>query len=152
MWLVNKVVVLTLHTSGIGYDLTRKFLVAGNGVIARGRHQSAMQELQQELRSCTPVRGDLTTSACLADIKKAVVAPGGELDVLFNVAGVQFSYDFMLDKATTDKLNEEFGINSTAPLQLKCLTECSRRNGVKVALNLPPFRPTRPRSFSYKSY
>jgi short-subunit dehydrogenase involved in D-alanine esterification of teichoic acids len=118
MQLVNKVVVVTGSTSGIGHELTKKLLVAGNRVIACGRNKSVLHQLQQEFPSCAPVMGDLTSLECLTDIKKSVIDHGGELDILFNVAGVQYYYDFMLDEATPEKVREEVDINFTAQLQL----------------------------------
>jgi uncharacterized oxidoreductase len=114
----QRLVVVTGSTSGIGRTLARKLLAVGDRVIACGRNKRELLELAHEFPACIPVAGDLRHAEHLAEIKNAAANHGERLDVLFNVAGIQFAYDFISNEDAMNKIEEEIATNVTAQMQL----------------------------------
>ena len=86
---MERVIVITGGTNGIGLACARKFLNEGDKVIYLGRHQKA--EVDSELSAlgeATFVRADVAVQADCEAAVEAAVERYGRIDVLVNVAGI----------------------------------------------------------------
>ncbi len=86
---MDRVVIITGGTNGIGLECAKKFLREKDKVVYLGRHQK--QEVDTELSSlgdATFVRADVAVQAdCEAAVEKTIQLHG-RIDVLVNVAGI----------------------------------------------------------------
>ena len=87
----SRVVMVTGATSGIGRATARRFAADGSQVIACGRDSSALEEVEQEIKSqggtslSLPV--DVTVESQLQHAFDTAINQTGRLDVLVNAAG-----------------------------------------------------------------
>jgi 3-oxoacyl-[acyl-carrier protein] reductase len=86
--LAHKVAVVTGAASGIGEATARLFAHEGATVIAVDRPTSAIMTVHASVPRIVPLAADVTDADAPAAIVGAALAAGGELDILFNNAGV----------------------------------------------------------------
>ena len=85
---IQRVVLVTGATSGIGRAVAKRFASASERVIAIGRNTSALQDLAGELGdNCLTLALDITDEDATRSQFAQVVARAGRLDVLVNAAG-----------------------------------------------------------------
>ncbi|HXI24469.1 MAG TPA: SDR family oxidoreductase [Pyrinomonadaceae bacterium] len=86
-----RVVLVTGATSGIGRATARRFAADGSRVIACGRNRSALQEVEQEIKSqggtSFPLTVDVTVESEVQRAFETAINQTGRLDVLVNAAG-----------------------------------------------------------------
>lgn len=91
MNLVQRVVLVTGATSGIGRAVARRFAAASDQVIGFGRNRSALEELENEIKEAggTPliVAADVTDDKQLQTAFDSAIKRTGRLDVVVNAAG-----------------------------------------------------------------
>ena len=87
----SRVIMVTGSTSGIGRATARRFAAAGSHVIACGRNRSALQEVEQEIKSeggtSIALTVDVTIDAEVQHAFDTAISQTGRLDVLVNAAG-----------------------------------------------------------------
>ena len=87
---VEKCVLVTGATSGIGQAVAQSFLASGARVAAVGRNQMALDELlgvSEHNGELLKVRADVTDNEQLSEAVELVAEKFGRLDVLVNAAG-----------------------------------------------------------------
>lgn len=84
----GRVVVITGAGSGIGRATARAFLAAGWRVAALGRREAALAETVAQAPGAMVQPCDVTDPASVEAAFAAVVARWGQIDVLFNNAGI----------------------------------------------------------------
>ena len=114
-------VLLTGATSGIGEALLMRLVANGNIIIAVGRDQSKLQQLEQYPKvisySC-----DLTSPDSVQQLANFVVSQHSDLNLLINNAGIQHNYSFDANNAVSASLiQEELQVNLLAPIHLTSL-------------------------------
>lgn len=118
MKLAGKIVLVTGATRGIGRALAAAFAGQGAGVIVTGRDAAALAQVQSQLPQVIAIAGDLIRPADRKAVVEAVSAQFGRLDILVNNAGIQHQLDFAAMTGEDARIDEEFGLNLIAPIQL----------------------------------
>src|SRR2546422_11251020 len=88
---VEKVVIITGATSGIGRAVALRFAKALARVVAIGRNRSALEDVANEIKNaggeCLTLAADLTNESDSRLVIDTAVNEFGRLDVLVNAAG-----------------------------------------------------------------
>lgn len=111
---MNKVILVTGATDGIGRETAKLLVAGGHEVLLHGRNPT---KLQSALRELGAARGYLADLSRIADVDRfalAVSANHPRLDVLINNAGILKSSQ----PKTDDGLDVRFVVNTFAPYLL----------------------------------
>ena len=101
---MNKTILLTGATDGIGREAARMLIETGHDVLLHGRNPGKLAELQEELAGCRdgrPVYGYVADLSRLVDVDAfatKVKNDHARLDVLINNAGVYKAPDVVTSK------------------------------------------------------
>ena len=114
--LAGKVAIVTGAASGIGHATARLFAHEGALVIAVDRPASAITTAHAEQPRIVALAQDVATDVAPAAIVAAALHLGGQLDILFNNAGVSAN---ALGELTTDaQWDHTFAVNVRAVFRL----------------------------------
>ncbi|XQF91066.1 SDR family NAD(P)-dependent oxidoreductase [Pseudoalteromonas espejiana] len=121
---MNKTILLTGATDGIGLETAKMLLAQGHTVLLHGRNQDKLNNVQGALNEQYPQANtatyvaDLSVMAQVQTFAQTVLADlqqsGKTLDVLINNAGVYK----LADITTTEGLDARFAVNTFAPYLL----------------------------------
>lgn len=109
-------ILITGATSGIGYELTKKFLALGNHVIGTGRNIEKLSSLSSE--RLTPITCDLKQQDDIMKLTVVIRSSHTSLNVLINNAGVQLNYNLLAHEMPSSSLHDEMFVNFIAPILL----------------------------------
>jgi short-subunit dehydrogenase len=111
--LTGKVAIVTGASSGIGQAVARRLALSGVKVVLAARREDRLQSLASEIRaaggSVLAVPSDVRQRADIERLFGLTLEHWGQLDILFNSAGV--SYDQPLIKMDPERLREEVEVN-----------------------------------------
>ena len=117
---IQKTILLTGSTDGIGLETARMLVSLGHTVLLHGRSPAKLEKVERTL-STLPDGGhlecyvsDLSRMADVEALAKAVSEKHAKLDVLINNAGVYKAPDII----TQDGLDVRFAVNTMAPYLL----------------------------------
>jgi len=121
MKISGNTILITGGATGIGYELAKQFLEAGNEVIICGRREDRLIEAQKNLPELHIKVCDVADENDRNELFKWVTEEFEDLNVVINNAGIQRDVDFT--KGTEDLLNgeDEIKINLEAPIFLSAL-------------------------------
>jgi NAD(P)-dependent dehydrogenase (short-subunit alcohol dehydrogenase family) len=105
---VSRTVVVTGGAKGIGRAVVARFAALGDDVVALGRDQAALQQLEADL-SVRTIACDVTDERAVAE----TFARLDQVDVLVNNAG--FAESAALAKTTLESWGRHFDVNVTGP-------------------------------------
>jgi NAD(P)-dependent dehydrogenase (short-subunit alcohol dehydrogenase family) len=117
---MQKTILVTGSTDGIGLETVRMLVSLGHNVLLHGRDPAKLEKVE---RTLSALPGGGAVESCVADLSrmadvdalaKAVAEKHTGLDVLINNAGVYSSADLM----THDGLDVRFAVNTIAPYLL----------------------------------
>jgi uncharacterized oxidoreductase len=114
----NRVVVVTGGNSGIGRAFVERLAAAGARVIACGRNEASLQELQTRHPTVVALRCDITTRQEVLSLVSAVRDRHGCLDALINNAGIMEQVDLLGESVNDDRIAYEIGVNLTGTILL----------------------------------
>lgn len=115
--LAGKVAIVTGAASGIGCATARLFAQEGATVLAVDRPGSAVAEVHAESPTIVALAQDVATDDAPALIVEAALrAGGGQLDILFNNAGV--SRNALGELTTDEQWDAVFAVNTRAVFRL----------------------------------
>jgi len=117
---MQKTVLVTGSTDGIGLETAKMLVLAGHHVLLHGRNSAKLEEAEKAL-SALPGGGDVESYVAdlsrMADVEalaKAVAERHAKLDVLINNAGIYR----VPDSITQDGFDVRFAVNTIAPYLL----------------------------------
>ena len=117
---MQKTILVTGSTDGIGLETARMLVLRGENVLLHGRNPSKLEEAERALSGLSD-RGCVESYTCdlsrMADVEafaKAVAEKYAQLDVLINNAGVYKT----AEPVTQDGLDVRFAVNAIAPYLL----------------------------------
>ncbi|VAX03233.1 hypothetical protein MNBD_GAMMA19-676, partial [hydrothermal vent metagenome] len=94
MKIINKRIVITGGTSGIGYEMVR-YLCPDNEMIVVSRNTNKLNELSQKFGGITTYQADLSKTGDTETIADIIVKRYESIDILINNAAVQHSATFI---------------------------------------------------------
>ena len=110
MQFMNKVVIITGGSSGIGLASARRFVEEGAHVYITGRRQSELDKAKALIgRNVTAVKGDVANLADLDRLYEIVATEKGRVDIVFANAG--FVEHQTIDQLTPEHYEKTFNIN-----------------------------------------
>ena len=93
----DRVVVVTGGNSGIGRAFVERLATDGAKVIACGRNEATLRDLQNDHPTIQTFRCDITVRQDVLALAAAIQDRHGELDVLINNAGIMEHVDLLDD-------------------------------------------------------
>lgn len=111
-------VLITGGSSGIGFELARKFLEKGFTVIIADRKAEKLKIAQEELKNVLVFQCDVTKDNDVKKLRDYTQKQLGGIDILVNNAGVMNMLDIGDEKYALDKKFEEIEINYLAPIRV----------------------------------
>jgi uncharacterized oxidoreductase len=115
---LQKTVLITGGTAGIGEALAAAYLSRGDQVAVCGRSQAALDRFSRRYPEALAIQADITIEKAREAMLEAVALRFGRLDILINNAGVFIERDFVGEADPIHDLEGEIAINLTAPIQL----------------------------------
>ena len=119
MKLRGRTILITGGTSGIGLELAKTLLAAGNTVLITGRDSSRIQKAQQVLRGVHVFQCDVSEPLELAQLQREVLAKFPNLSVIINNAGIMRNLN--LNVTDPSDLTREIEISLNGPILLNQL-------------------------------
>jgi uncharacterized oxidoreductase len=114
----DRVVVVTGGTSGIGRELAIRLATEGAKVIACGRNETALRELQTHYPKIEVHRCDVSVGSDVLTLAQAIRDRHGRLDVLMNNAGIMEQVDLLDGAVSDERIAHEIAVNLTGPILL----------------------------------
>ena len=115
MKLVDRTILVTGGTSGIGLELARRLVAKGNTVIVTGRDEARLASVRTTLPGVHAIGSDVADAAAIDALHAEVVARFPSLDVLVNNAGVMRKLDLRADPSD---ITREIEINLAGPVRM----------------------------------
>ncbi len=112
---MNKIVVITGASSGLGKELAKIYLEKGYKLVLNGAHEQGFQEFEGK-ENVEIVVGDLTEQETIDKLADVVKSKFGQVDILINNAGIIYIQPF--EKNTPEQLNQLLAIDLVAPMLL----------------------------------
>ncbi|MEL6161043.1 MAG: SDR family NAD(P)-dependent oxidoreductase [Cyanobacteria bacterium J06623_5] len=115
---MQKTILITGSTDGIGLETAKKLVSQGHDVLLHGRNPSKLEKVENTLSASggrvESYVADLSLMANVAALAETVAQKHSQLDVLINNAGVYNAQNPM----TPDGLDIRFAVNAIAPYLL----------------------------------
>lgn len=132
---MNRIVIVTGGSKGIGFATAKKFLSYGDKVIILGRHEneSALEELKKK-GEVTFIRADVSIADDCRRVVSAAMETYGRIDVLANVAGIVGTRGAFVDLDLAD-IQNTININLMGTINLSQLAAremLKQRSGVII--------------------
>ena len=118
MKVTNNTILLTGGTSGIGYELVRRFYELGNRLIVVSSDPGKLTNLRNQFPDIDTIPCNLADSTQVNALIRRCLDDYPDINVLINNAGVQYPYDWLTESDGYQKISDEITINLTSPLQL----------------------------------
>ena len=136
MKLVNKRILVTGGTSGIGLELVRQ-LSPNNNVIVISRSAALSGALPNDANAVKVFQADLANQAQVTSVADTIVEQYSHIDVLINNAAIQNTPEFLSDEFEFEGIRKEIDINFTSLCQLTYLMlPLLLKDGDSVILNV----------------
>ncbi|MBQ4838555.1 MULTISPECIES: SDR family oxidoreductase [Pseudoalteromonas] len=120
MNLVNKVIVITGGTSGIGRQIVEQ-LHAQNKIVVIARNSDRLEQLKKGYKNVICVAADLSDPNCYKSLSERIQAEFPKIDVLINNAAIQNEPLFTDTNFEYEQIVREININFTAVCSLSYL-------------------------------
>jgi len=120
MQTTGNTILITGATSGIGLAFAQEFLRLGNRVIACGRREDRLKQLQQQFPGVITKVCDIQDEDQRVALVEWAIRTHPDLNVLINNAGIQLTSD-LTQPARVSRMHSELETNLVAPMHLASL-------------------------------
>lgn len=117
---MNKCVIITGASSGIGESLVQEFAKNNYNIIATGRDLQRTNASIKDVPNAKAWIGDISSSKDCNEIAAFAVKEFGRIDVVINCAGIIFRYDAI--NTTDQQWNDTIATNLSGPFYLSRAT------------------------------
>ncbi len=111
-------ILITGGSSGIGFELSKQLLAAGNTVIITGRDEARLARTKSKLPKVHTFKSDVGDSEQIPKLFGEVTRQFPDLNILINNAGIMKTVNFHKDSGSLENLTEEIRINLNGPMQM----------------------------------
>ena len=114
-------ILITGATRGIGLALMKKFYSLNNEIIAVGRDQNSLIQLQKDFPKISVIQCDLSNSKSIKNLTSQIAEKHPSLNTLINNAGIQVNFyeePFGTNQELWSDVEREIKVNLTSPIQL----------------------------------
>lgn len=118
MLLNQNVILLTGGTSGIGLELVRQLYALDNKLIVTSSKEEHLKKLQIQFPNIIPIVCDLSDEESVSQLIKTCTQYHQDINVVINNAGIQYNYEWAIEKDGLTKIAHEIAVNLTSPLQI----------------------------------
>ena len=101
-------IVLTGPTSGIGLALTKAFVKLGASVVALGRSQSKLSQLEHDVKNVEPILVDLNDLQSVSNAADVIRERFHHVDILINNAGMHYGWTTVGHPETSQGYDQVF--------------------------------------------
>lgn len=115
MKLKGKTILITGGTSGIGMELARQLLAAGNTVLVTGRDSDRIQKAKQALKGVHVFQSDASDPSDIASLYREATASFPALSVIINNAGIMRNLNLNSLPETAD-ITREVAVGLNGPI------------------------------------
>jgi uncharacterized oxidoreductase len=115
MKLEDKTILITGGTSGIGMELARQLLAAGNTVLITGRDSERIQKATQSLKGVHAFQSDASDPVDIAALHRQIIANFPALSVVINNAGIMRNLDLNAAAEPVD-ITREVAVGLNGPI------------------------------------
>jgi uncharacterized oxidoreductase len=119
--LLNRTVLVTGGTSGIGLGIAEAFRQANSRVIVCGRNKEKLARVKEKFPDITTIPCDISDTVQRKKLSAEVTGRFPDLDILVNNAGIQRYIDLKKGYDELKSGEDEIAINFTAPVELTAL-------------------------------
>ena len=114
----NNTVLISGGSKGIGFEIAKKLLAAGNDLIITGRDKNRLEKALKELPGATGIAGDISSETDTQDLVLELKKDFPSLNVIINNAGNAFVYKIDENENAFQKAGEEMLTNYLAVIRL----------------------------------
>ena len=137
MKLTKNKILITGGSSGIGFELAKRFLQSDNKVLICGRSDKNLELAKKELPDLEVFQCDLSKYQSCQELAQWIQNHHPDCNMLINNAALVHTADFLSDENILDKANLEFQTNTIAPITLaKLLMPVIKQNVNPVLINV----------------
>ena len=133
MKFIDRTVLITGGTSGIGREFAQQLLRRGNTVIVTGRDQGKLDATSRALPGVHAICSDVSDPAALVRLHEMVTSKFPKLDTLINNAGIMRKLNLNLPRDLQD-VTREVEINLCGPIRMiqQFLPHLKTRSGALI--------------------
>jgi uncharacterized oxidoreductase len=117
MKLINRTILITGGTSGIGFEAARQLIARGNVVVVTGRDRARLDDAGSRLPGLHTIQADASKPDAIRALHTEVTDRFPALEVLVNNAGIMRKINLLEDRSLED-LTLEVGVNLDAPMRM----------------------------------
>lgn len=114
----GRVTLVTGGNSGIGRAFVEKLAMANAKVIACGRNQDTLRELQRKLPEVEVIACDIADRADVLALAHSIETRHGKLDALVNNAAIMERVNLLDDSVSDERITHEIAINLVGTILL----------------------------------
>ena len=118
MKLIDRTILITGGSAGIGLAFALRFVELGNQVIVTGRRQPVLDQVKERYPKLHTIQSDVADPAQIAALAARVKADFPKLDVLMNNAGISLYKNLAATAADLAALTTELNVNAGGVIRM----------------------------------
>ena len=134
MKIENNTALITGGSAGIGFEIAKQLVAAGNHVIIIGRNPERLQKAADELKNATAISADVSNAKDVERLVEHVVEQHPSLNMVINNAGAAQLTNLLTESNTYEKASAEILTNYLSVIRLneKLLPQLKRQSAAAI--------------------